>query len=77
MRGAIIVTFLFVIMLAQQAGATNYDGRSRHPVGATFMAFILLGTMLYGLQLAGGCRADRKNGPSATMSSASPGPAPN
>lgn len=67
--GAIIVTFLFVIMLAQQAGATNYDGRSRHPVGATFMAFILLGTMLYGLQLAGkDVERIGKNGPSATMS---------
>ena len=29
--GAIIVTFLFVIMLAQQAGATVYDQRSRQP----------------------------------------------
>ena len=29
--GAIVVTFVFVIMLAQQSGATVYDQRSRQP----------------------------------------------
>ena len=33
--GAIVVTFVFVIMLAQQSGATVYDQRSRQPFLAT------------------------------------------
>lgn len=45
--GAIIVTFLFVLMLAQQAGATNYDQHSRQPCIATFTGFVLLGAMLF------------------------------
>ena len=44
--GAIIVTFLFVIMLAQQSGATLTDQRSRQPLAATIVAFILLGALL-------------------------------
>jgi NADH-quinone oxidoreductase subunit J len=44
--GAIIVTFLFVIMLAQQAGATVYDQRSNHPLLASIGAFILYGALL-------------------------------
>jgi NADH-quinone oxidoreductase subunit J len=44
--GAIIVTFLFVIMLAQQAGATVYDQRSNHPLLASVGAFILFGALL-------------------------------
>jgi NADH-quinone oxidoreductase subunit J len=47
--GAIVVTFVFVIMLAQQSGATVYDQRSRQPVIATISAFavvaIILGTL--------------------------------
>lgn len=49
--GAIIVTFLFVMMLAQQAGATSYDQRARQPLLATIVAFILLGALLYTLKL--------------------------
>jgi NADH-quinone oxidoreductase subunit J len=45
--GAIIVTFLFVIMLAQQAGATAYDQRSRQPGVAAFTGFVLLGALLF------------------------------
>ncbi|RLT12803.1 MAG: NADH-quinone oxidoreductase subunit J [Planctomycetota bacterium] len=45
--GAIIVTFLFVLMLAQQAGATNYDQRSRQPGVAAFTGFVLLGALLF------------------------------
>jgi NADH-quinone oxidoreductase subunit J len=44
--GAIIVTFLFVIMLAQQSGATLTDQRSRQPLAATIVAFILMGALL-------------------------------
>ena len=48
--GAIIVTFLFVIMLAQQTGTANYDRTSREPFLATLTGFILLGALLAVLQ---------------------------
>ncbi|SFJ36449.1 NADH-quinone oxidoreductase subunit J family protein [Planctomicrobium piriforme] len=44
--GAIIVTFVFVIMLAQQAGCTAYDQRSRRPILATISGFVLLAAVL-------------------------------
>jgi NADH-quinone oxidoreductase subunit J len=44
--GAIVVTFVFVIMLAQQSGATVYDQRARQPVVATIAAFVLLAMIL-------------------------------
>ncbi len=48
--GAIVVTFLFVIMLAQQEGATAYDRHAYQPAAASLMAFLLLGGMLLTLQ---------------------------
>jgi NADH:ubiquinone oxidoreductase subunit 6 (subunit J) len=48
--GAIIVTFLFVLMLAQQAGIDNADARSREPFLATCSGFLLLFLLLYLLQ---------------------------
>jgi NADH-quinone oxidoreductase subunit J len=50
--GAIVVTFVFVIMLAQQSGATVYDQRSRQPFLATVAAFVLLGALLGTLRAA-------------------------
>lgn len=50
--GAIIVTFLFVIMLAQQAGLAEYDRRSREPVLSLLAGFLLLGGLLWTLQLS-------------------------
>jgi NADH:ubiquinone oxidoreductase subunit 6 (subunit J) len=47
--GAIIVTFLFVLMLAQQTGFSNADDRSREPFLAAFAGFMLLGVLLIGL----------------------------
>lgn len=44
--GAIVVTFLFVIMLAQQAGLTSADQRSREPFLASLAGMILAGTLL-------------------------------
>lgn len=44
--GAIVVTFVFVMMLAQQSGTTIYDQRSRQPLAATIAVFILLGALL-------------------------------
>src|SRR5206468_2720771 len=49
--GAIIVTFLFVIMLAQQTGRTDADDRSREPALACVAGFVLLAALLYLLQL--------------------------
>lgn len=44
--GAIVVTFLFVIMLAQPDGASDADLRSREPVLACVAGFFLLATLL-------------------------------
>lgn len=52
--GAIVVTFLFVIMLAQQSATANYDHRAVQPVTASVMSFVLLGAMLFALQEWGG-----------------------
>ena len=48
--GAIVVTFLFVIMLAQQAGWSDADHRSREPFISTVAGFVLVGALLYVLQ---------------------------
>jgi NADH:ubiquinone oxidoreductase subunit 6 (subunit J) len=48
--GAIIVTFLFVIMLAQQEGRDSADLRSREPLLATLASFVLLAALLYVLR---------------------------
>jgi NADH-quinone oxidoreductase subunit J len=47
--GAIIVTFLFVIMLAQSQGHALYDRSSRAPGRATFCCFLLLWGLMYAL----------------------------
>ena len=44
--GAIVVTFLFVIMLAQQEGASNADQRTREPFLASLAGCILLASLL-------------------------------
>jgi NADH-quinone oxidoreductase subunit J len=49
--GAIIVTFIFVIMLAQQLGPSDADDRSRDPVLACIAGVVLLGTLLFALNL--------------------------
>ena len=48
--GAIIVTFLFVIMLSQQEGPSNANLRTREPELATAAGFVLLATLMVGLQ---------------------------
>ena len=45
--GAIIVTFLFVIMLAQQTGLADYDRRSRERIFSCVAGFVLLATLLF------------------------------
>jgi len=44
--GAIVVTFLFVIMLAQQAGVAEADQRSREPFLASLAGFVLVGAIV-------------------------------
>jgi NADH-quinone oxidoreductase subunit J len=48
--GAILVTYLFVIMLAQRGRTAPYDGKSRDPLLACFAGFVLL-TVLTGMLL--------------------------
>ena len=48
--GAIIVTFLFVIMLAQQSGYSFYDQRARTPIMAVVASWLMLGAILWNLQ---------------------------
>src|SRR6266436_7954620 len=48
--GAIIVTFLFVIMLAQQEGLSSADDRSRQPLLACIAGFALLAALVCILQ---------------------------
>ena len=50
--GAIIVTFLFVVMLSQQVGYTDANDRSREPFLSAAVGFILLGTLFVVLQRA-------------------------
>jgi NADH:ubiquinone oxidoreductase subunit 6 (subunit J) len=45
--GAIIVTFLFVVMLARQEGPSDADQRSREPLLSSLTGFVLLGALLY------------------------------
>jgi NADH:ubiquinone oxidoreductase subunit 6 (subunit J) len=52
--GAIVVTFLFVIMLAQQIGLSSADIRSREPLLATITGFVLLGALIYVIGLSYG-----------------------
>jgi NADH-quinone oxidoreductase subunit J len=47
--GAIIVTFMFVIMLAQQGGATAYDQRPRLPLPGSLVSFFVLGALAFTL----------------------------
>jgi NADH:ubiquinone oxidoreductase subunit 6 (subunit J) len=44
--GAIIVTFLFVLMLAQQIGFSSADDQAREPVLATISSFVLATTLI-------------------------------
>jgi NADH-quinone oxidoreductase subunit J len=48
--GAVVVTFLFVLMLAQAEGFSDADDRSREPFLSAAVGFIILATLLVGLQ---------------------------
>jgi NADH-quinone oxidoreductase subunit J len=74
--GAIIVTFLFVIMLAQQSGAAIYDHRARQPFLASVTAFVLLGGILFvmGKAADAGTSAAANAGSVAVSADAAPAP---
>jgi NADH-quinone oxidoreductase subunit J len=55
--GAIVVTFLFIIMLARQSGNAPYDRRAREPFLATLASFVLLGALLFTIDAWGTQRA--------------------
>ncbi len=48
--GAIVVTFLFVLMFSQQRGGNDADDRSREPFMASLVGFAILSVLLIGLQ---------------------------
>jgi NADH:ubiquinone oxidoreductase subunit 6 (subunit J) len=48
--GAIIVTFLFVLMLSQVQGPSDENDRSREPLLGSLAAFAFLGLVLFALQ---------------------------
>jgi len=50
--GAIIVTFLFVIMLARQTGSSIYDRRFRNPLLSISLGGLLLAVLVYSFQQA-------------------------
>jgi len=58
--GAILVTYVFVIMLASQSGEVLYDRRSRGPLGACFAGFLLVATI-------GGLMSEYEPPPLASM----------
>jgi NADH-quinone oxidoreductase subunit J len=63
--GAIIVTFLFVIMLAQMEGKAVYDRAARSPGRAVFTSFLLLWTLMY-------CLASLPSAPEALAAGTAP-----
>ncbi|MCK4658404.1 MAG: NADH-quinone oxidoreductase subunit J [Phycisphaerae bacterium] len=44
--GAILVTYVFVIMLAQQSGASAVDGRAREPLLAVLVGFVTMAAVV-------------------------------
>ena len=51
--GAILVTYVFVIMLAQQAEGASYDTQAREPFLGCLAGFVLLGILAGRMSLAG------------------------
>jgi NADH-quinone oxidoreductase subunit J len=50
--GAIIVTFLFVLMLSQPKGASNENDRTREPLLGSLAGFAFVGLVLFALYLS-------------------------
>jgi NADH-quinone oxidoreductase subunit J len=69
--GAIIVTFLFVIMLAQQTGRSFYDQRARTPIMAIVASWLMLGALLWNFQKWQPVEPVESTGPAMTAEVAS------
>jgi NADH-quinone oxidoreductase subunit J len=69
--GAIIVTFLFVIMLAQQTGRSFYDQRARTPIMAIVASWLMLGALLWNFQKWQAVEPVESTGPAMTVEVAS------
>lgn len=48
--GAVVVTFVFVIMLAQQENASGYDRKAQQPLIATLLGTLLLACVIAGVE---------------------------
>jgi NADH-quinone oxidoreductase subunit J len=68
--GAIIVTFLFVIMLAQQQGRSFYDYRARTPVMSIVASWLMLAALLWNFQKWQKNAPDVEAGPALTAAAA-------
>ncbi len=79
--GAILVTYVFVIMLASQGSASAavplYDRRAAEPFASVFVAFVLLGTILQVIFPANGRVIAEASGRPDTLMAASLGIGPN
>jgi NADH-quinone oxidoreductase subunit J len=61
--GAIIVTFLFVIMLAQQTGLSFYDQRARTPIMAVVASWLMLAAIMWTFERASASPPPANEGP--------------
>lgn len=57
--GAILVTYIFVIMLARQEGETQYDLQAREPLAAIAVGFLLLAGVTQAMQMPDPLAADK------------------
>jgi NADH-quinone oxidoreductase subunit J len=73
--GAIIVVFLFVIMLARQTGAARYDQQAAQPLASSVLVFGLLGAVLFSIdtwRMSGTMTTQDGTGPAPAFLSARP-----
>lgn len=68
--GAIIVTFLFVIMLAQQQGRSFYDYRARAPIMSIVASWLMLAALLWNFQVWQKGAPAAETGPALTAEAA-------
>jgi NADH:ubiquinone oxidoreductase subunit 6 (subunit J) len=66
--GAIIVTFLFVLMLSQVQGASNENDRSREPILSGLAGFSFVGLVLFSIYVTDLGRRNETDGATETRS---------
>jgi len=71
--GAILVTYLFVIMLAQQPGSPVYDRRAREPLLAILTGFMLAALISHRVMVGEGAGNTANSGATGITASASLG----